>query len=106
MNKERIVIVAYKPFPNMEAKLAELMKDHVKILRKEGLASDREPILMHSKNGTIIEVFGWRSKEAIESAHSNPAVQKMWGAYAEVCEYVPVGNLEEAANMFSEFTPL
>ena len=106
MSKERIVIVGYKPFPGKEAALAKLMKSHVSILRKEGLASDREPILMQSANGTIIEVFGWKSKEAIAQAHTNAAVQKMWGEYAEVCEYIPVGNLDETRSLFSEFTPL
>jgi len=106
MSTERLVIVGYRPFPGKENALRELMKTHVITLRKEGLASDREPILMTSRNGTIIEVFGWKSKEAIESAHKNSEVQKMWGAYAEVCEYVPVGSLEEANNLFSEFTSL
>jgi hypothetical protein len=106
MSSERIVIVGYKPFPGKEAALAKLMKDHVNILRKEGLASDREPILMQSTNGTIIEVFGWKSKDAIAKAHTNPVVQKMWGEYAEVCEYIPVGDLDETRSLFSEFTPL
>jgi hypothetical protein len=106
MSKERIVIVGYRPFPGKETQLRALMKNHVTILRKEGLASDREPILMHSKDGTIIEVFGWRSQEAIESAHSNPVVQKMWGEYAEVCEYIPIDSVKESSDLFSEFTPL
>jgi quinol monooxygenase YgiN len=106
MSTERIVIVGYKPFPGKEDALKMLMKDHVATLRKEGLASSREPILMVAKSGTIIEVFGWKSKEAIEAAHKNSAVQKMWGQYAEVCEYVPIASLEEASSLFSEFTSL
>ena len=106
MFTERIVIVGYRPLPGKEAKLKELMKTHVAILRKEGLASDREPILMQASDGTVIEVFGWKSKEAIEAAHSNPAVQKMWGEYAEVCEYIPIDSVKESSSLFSEFTPL
>ena len=71
MSTERIVIVGYKPLAGKEAALKILMKNHVARLRKQGLVSDREPILMESKSGTIIEVFGWKSKEAIASAHSN-----------------------------------
>jgi len=104
MSTERIVVVGYRPLPGKETALKALMKNHVTRLRKQGLVSDREPILMESKSGTIIEVFGWKSKEAIAAAHSNPEVQKMWGEYAEVCEYVPVGSLEEAGNLFSEFS--
>ncbi|HEY3405178.1 MAG TPA: hypothetical protein VGK59_17460 [Ohtaekwangia sp.] len=106
MSTERIVIVGYRPLPGKEKQLHELMKTHVDILRKEGLASNRQSIMMTTSDGTVIEVFGWKSKEAIQSAHSNAAVQKMWGEYAEVCEYVPVGNISEIRNLFSEFTPL
>ena len=106
MSTERIVMVGYKPLPGKESALKELMKTHVARLRKEGLVSDREPILMVSASGTFIEVFGWKSKAAIESAHQNPEVQKMWSEYAEVCEYVPVGSVDEAGNLFSEFTPV
>jgi len=106
MSTERIVIVGYRPFPGKEKQLHDLMKTHVDILRKEGLASDRQSIMMKTTDGIVVEVFGWKSKEAIQSAHTNPAVQKMWGEYARVCEYVPVGDLSEAKNLFSEFTPL
>jgi len=104
MSTERIVMVGYKPLPGKDSALKGLVKTHVARLRKEGLVSDREPILMISKSGIFIEVFGWKSKEAIESAHKNPEVQKMWAEYAEVCEYVPVGTVEEVMNLFSEFS--
>ena len=106
MSIERIVIVGYRALPGKEQALKDLMKNHVAILRKEGLASNREPVLMESEDGTVVEVFGWKSEAAIKAAHSNPAVQKMWGEYAEVCEYIPIGNIREAANLFSEFKPL
>lgn len=106
MNTERIVIVGYKPLPGKEKALEELMKTHVSRLRNQGLASDRDPILMQAKSGVIIEIFGWKSAAAIEAAHANPEVQKMWGEYEAVCEYVPVGTLEECTNLFSEFSPI
>ncbi len=103
---ERIVIVGYKPFPGKEAELLELMKVHWQILDRENLVSDRKSIIMQSKDGTIIEIFGWKSKEAIESAHSKPVIQKMMNDYAKVCEYVPISDLDESTNLFSEFTPI
>ena len=69
------------------------------------LVTDRIPIIMKAKNGTIIEVFEWKSKAAIEQAHTHPQVLKLWEEYAPVCEYVPVGGLEEIGNLFSEFSP-
>ncbi len=103
---ERIAIVGYKPLQGKETELLALIKTHWQKLNDENLVSDRKPVIMQSSNGTVIEVFGWKSKEAIEAAHSNPAVQRMWGEYAEVCEYVPVGDVEESSSLFSEFTPI
>lgn len=102
---ERIVIVAYKPLAGQKERLAQLMKNHLPVLRREGLASDRESIIVEARDGTFVEVFGWKSKEAMEAAHQNPQVQKMWEEFAAVCEYVPVGSLEESAEIFSEFAP-
>ena len=103
---ERLVIVCYRPKPGMEQRLVELTRGHVSRLRSEGLVTDREPIAMVAQDGTVIEVFGWASKEAIDAAHSNPRVQEMWKEYAEVCDYIPVADVAEARGMFSEFTPI
>jgi hypothetical protein len=103
---ERIVMVGYKPLPGKETELKSLMKTHWDILNKEGLVSDRESIICQSTDGTIIEIFGWKSKEAIEQSHSNETVQKMWTEYSKVCEYVPVGKVDESLNLFSEFDPI
>lgn len=102
----RIVIVAYKPKPGKVDALKELTKTHVSRLKQEGLVTDREPIIMETADGTIIEVFEWLSTEAIQKAHTNPEVQKMWGEYAAVCDYVPLNSLSEASNMFADFMPL
>lgn len=106
MSVEKIVIVAYRPFPGKEEQLKELMKTHVEILRKEGLVSARQSIVMQAKDATIVEVFGWNSAEALEAAHSNPVVLKMWEEYSKVCDYVPLKELNEAHNLFSEFIPV
>lgn len=102
----RIVVVGYKPKEGKESELEELMKTHLPILRSEGLVSDRESIIMRSEDGTIIEVFEWASKEALESAHNNAKVQELWQAYSLICDYVPVSQVAEFSSMFSEFTPL
>lgn len=61
---------------------------------------------MAAGNGTIIEVFGWKSKETLESTLLNPEVQTMWNKYSKVCRYMPLGTLKDAENIFSEFTPI
>lgn len=103
---ERIVIVGYRPIKGMEGELKELLKSHWKILNKQQLVSNREPLIMEAGDGSIIEAFGWKSKEAIDSAHTNPIVQKIWGKFANVCEYIPISDLAESKKLFSEFTPI
>ena len=102
----RIVIVAYKPKPGKADALKQLVKTHIPRLKLEGLVTDREPIIMETIDGTIIEVFEWLSAEAINQAHQNKAVHEMWAEYAEVCDYVNLNSLSETANMFAEFNPV
>jgi quinol monooxygenase YgiN len=101
-----IVIVAYKPKSGKEDALLQLTKEHVPILRGLGLATDRTPVVMRCEDGTIVEVFEWVSKEAIEKAHTNPEVLAMWQRYADACDCVPLNTLDESADMFAGFEPL
>lgn len=102
----RIVIACYKPNPGKEADLDKFMATHLSRLRKVGFVTDRESIIMKSEDGTVLEVFEWKSIEAIEHAHENPEVQKMWMEFSEVCEYVPASKVKEVAELFSNFEPL
>lgn len=102
----QIVIVAYKPKPGKADDLKSLVKNHVTRLSNEGLVTLREPAIMETAEGVIIEMFEWLSAEAIQMAHSNPAVHKMWSEFAEVCDYVPLNTLPETANLFAEFSAL
>lgn len=101
-----LVIVAYRPFPGKERRLLELTKQHLPVLRREGLVTERPSCAMRAKDGTIVEVFEWKSKESLASAHENPAVQKMWKRYQETCEYIPLSSLKECQDMFAEFEPI
>ena len=67
----RIVIACYRPKPGKLDALRALMADHLPILRSQDLVTDRESIIMEAEDGTIVEVFEWKSQEAIEAAHSN-----------------------------------
>jgi hypothetical protein len=101
----RIVIACYKPKSGQQEALRELAREHLAILRSQELVTDRASIMMEAADGTIIEVFEWKSKQAIEAAHTNPVVLKMWERYAATCEYIPAAQVPEAAQLFPEFTP-
>jgi hypothetical protein len=61
---------------------------------------------MRSRDGTIVEVSEWRSREAIDAAHKNPNVLAMWEKFFAVCDCVPLNTLPETADMFAGFTPI
>jgi hypothetical protein len=103
---EQIVIACYRPKPGKVEALKALMKTHLPRLKAEGLVTDRRSIIMEAADGTIIEVFEWLSAAAIQNAHTNPQVLKMWGEYAEVCDYVSLDSLAEASYMFAAFKPV
>lgn len=102
----RIVIVAYRPKPGKEAELIKVVQEHVPILKTQGLVTDRKPVIMQAADKTIIEVFEWKSREAIDAAHTNSVVQELWKKFSQVCEYVPASSVSEMEDLFSEFTPI
>jgi quinol monooxygenase YgiN len=93
-----IVIVAYRPKPGKEKETLELVRSRVPTLRKEGL--------VRARDGTIIEVSEWKSREAIDAAHKNPIVLAMWNKFFEACDCIPLNELSESAEMFAGFEPI
>lgn len=99
----RFVIVAYRPKPGQAAALDALVEKHVRVLAQEGLVSDRAPYVMKAKDGTVVEVFEWASAGAIARAHANAAVGALWVEFGAACDYVPLSQLPETAQLFAEF---
>jgi len=60
---------------------------------------------MKSADGTVVEVFEWISKQAIEDAKTNKDVQEYWSQYKDVCDIIPVSDLIEENTSISEFNP-
>jgi hypothetical protein len=102
----RIVIAAYKPKLGKDEAVRHLALSHYLRLKNEDLVTDRKPILMQALDGTVIEVFEWKSSEAIEKAHTNKVVGQMWTEFSEVCDYIPIGQLPESINLFAEYLPI
>ena len=75
-------------------------------LAKEDLVTDRAPVIMRARDGTIIEVSEWKSREAIDAAHKNPNVLALWNRFFAVCDCVPLKTVPETAEMFAGFEPI
>ena len=102
----RVVIACYRPKAEQQQALRELLRDHVPTLRSIGLVTDRIPVTLEAKDGTVIEIFEWASPDAIQVAHTHPIVAAMWEEFARVCDFVPVGQVPEASQLFADFTPV
>ncbi|HVR97246.1 MAG TPA: hypothetical protein VMW27_11570 [Thermoanaerobaculia bacterium] len=99
----RFVIVAYTPKPGKEQELLGAVNKHLQVLHAEQLVTDKPGYVMRASDGTLVEVFEWRSAEAIQQAHTNPAVQALWEEFGAACDYTPLANLAECHQMFAEF---
>ncbi|MBK8983820.1 MAG: hypothetical protein IPM38_16250 [Ignavibacteria bacterium] len=101
-----IVIACFKPKEGKEEELLEVIKDHMPVLKKEGLITERDSVVMRSGNGSILEVFEWKSQKAIDLAHENPNVLELWKRFENVCSYETLSSIEESKSMFPGFQPV
>ena len=102
----RFVIVSYVPKPGMADALMVAVRKHLQVLRAEDLVTDRPAYVMRAADGTLVEIFEWRSAEAIAKAHTNPAVHALWAEFGAACDYRPLSGLAECQQMFAEFEPV
>ena len=102
----RLVIAAYRPKPGQHGALLALVREHAPTLRRLGLATDRPAIAMRAADGTMLEVFEWTSREAIDRAYHDPDVQVPWSKFGAACDYVALDSVAEARQLFAEFEPI
>ena len=98
-----MVMALFRPKPGKEADLMACMRDHLPVLRAQGLATDRATTILRARDGTLVEIFEWMSQAAIDAAHTNPEVGKLWARYEQCCDYVTLADLREAKEMFPGF---
>jgi quinol monooxygenase YgiN len=98
-----VVIAVYRPRAGQAEALERLVEGHVPALRKLGLVTGRDAIVLRAADGTVLEIFEWKSADAVERAHHDPQVQQIWGAFEKVCEWLPLASLPEAARPFPHF---
>ena len=98
-----MVMALFRPKPGRESDLMACMRDHLPVLRSQGLATDRPNLILRASDGTLVEIFEWVSQEAIDAAHGNAEVGKLWARYEQCCEYVTLADIPEAGAMFPGF---
>lgn len=101
--RPRAVLASFRPRPGMEAALLEVVREHVPLLQRLGLATMRASLVLRASDGTLVEAFEWASPAAIDAAHSNPEVLALWKRFEAACEYTSLAALPEVQHPFAEF---
>ncbi|MCZ6837125.1 MAG: hypothetical protein O7G85_15225, partial [Planctomycetota bacterium] len=97
------VICAFRPKPGQESKLLDVLKTHIPILKGEDLITDRPPCFMKSSDGTILELFEWKSADHSEKAHENQAVLDVRARLEACCDYLTLRDVPETTSPFPNF---
>lgn len=98
-----MVIAMYRPKEGKDAALRKQIKGHLPTLRRLGLATEREALLLLSSDGAYLEIFEWASVEAVEAAHTHPEVTGMWDDFGQICEFISLSDLADAKRPFPHF---
>jgi quinol monooxygenase YgiN len=101
-----IVICAFRPRKGKEQELLDVIRDHVPTLQSQNLITTRKPIVGRAVDGTIIEIFEWKSQEAVDEAHRNPVVRALWSRFEACCDYVSLRDVTETVGPFPHFGPV
>jgi hypothetical protein len=104
--KPEVVFALYRPRPGKDADLRRLIAQHLPVLRRLELVTDRPALLVRAKDGTYVEVFEWRTSESATLAHQHPEVAKVWEAMGEIADFPALESLAEAKERFSHFEPV
>jgi len=99
----RISVAAFRPKTGMEDELRRVIADRLPLLRRLGMATEREPILMRSTEGVVIQVSEWTDDEAIARAHEAPEVLELWRRFDACCTCVRLDTLAESHDDFATF---
>lgn len=101
-----LVIACYRPKPGKTDELLECIHDHMPVLKRQGFVTERQPVIMKARDGSIAEIFEWKSEEAAERAHNNSAVLELWKRFSQCCEYITPADITECHQPFSPFEPI
>jgi hypothetical protein len=98
-----ITMALYQPKDGKNYKLKEILQNHVPTLRQEDLITDQELITIQAEDGTIIEIFEWKSVESKDKAHQLPNVMGIWKEIMEVADIKRFADLTESQMPFPNF---
>lgn len=102
----QVVIAAYRPKPGQAQALLAVVREHVPVLRQQGLATSRPVQVLRASDGTLLEIFEWVSEAAVEAAHTNAAVRALWARFDAACSFGTLATLPGGDKPFPHFEPV
>ena len=97
------VIAIYRPKEGKEAELLGCVRSHLPVLRAEDLVTEREALVLRAPDGAIVEIFEWKSAEAVAAAHDNAAVRALWARFDACSTFGTLSTLPGAETPFPSF---
>jgi hypothetical protein len=88
---ENIVICHYRPRPGSQDELLALIREHRRVYREAGLATERPEYVYvgNEQDGSgplVVSIFEWVSAEAVSRAHQHPKIGPLWERMEALCE--------------------
>ena len=62
-----------------------------------------DDLLRARSDGTVLEIFEWKSAKAADEAHQNPALRALWGRFVKIADFIPLSAIRESDRAFSHF---
>ncbi|GLX70344.1 hypothetical protein [Paenibacillus glycanilyticus] len=106
MSDKNIAFALYRPHAGKEKELHAIVKEHGPALIQEGLITELPVLKLEAEDGTVIEIFEWKSEESMHQAHKSPVIWPIWERMMEVAEMTGLGSLKEAGHPFPNFKRL
>lgn len=102
-----LVTAIYRPKAGKTDALEALIAEHVPLLRRRGLATERKSLVMRCpSDGTLIEIFEWVDAAAAGKAHTDEEIAPYWERMMKVAELIPLVELDESLAPFPHFEPV
>ncbi|MCM3629641.1 antibiotic biosynthesis monooxygenase [Paenibacillus glycanilyticus] len=106
MSNKNVAIALYRPHPGKEQELYAIVREHGPALKREGLITEHPMLQLEAEDGTVIEIFEWKSEEAKKQAHISPDIWPIWERMMAVAEMTGLATLKEAGQPFPDFKRL
>ena len=106
MSPSRISLAAYRPRPGMEQELLEMFRAEFASLRASGHVTDRPVPICRTDRGEYLAILEWSTDHAVDDAHRDEAVLRIWARKAEIAEYLAPSDLAGSDVPFVSYTKI